>query len=137
MEGETERNKQARSWLSQADEPSCKDAVSRREFLKLTSAGVFAGALHAALPPANGGAEVKNGIPFRELGGTGEKVSLVGIGGYHLGKQADPNESIAIIRKALDEGINFLDNCWDTTRVKAKFVWGKPSRKVIATKPFS
>jgi len=41
---------------------------------------------------------IKNGIPYRTLGRTGEKVSVLGLGGYHLGKQSDPDESIRIIR---------------------------------------
>src|SRR5260370_7323730 len=40
-------------------------------------------------------------------------VSLVGVGGYHLGRQADEQETIRIVRTALDNGINFLDNSWD------------------------
>ena len=58
-------------------------------------------------------ADVRNGIPYRTLGNTNEKVSCVGLGGYHLGRQSDVQESIRIIRTGLDEGINFLDNCWD------------------------
>jgi len=52
-------------------------------------------------------------VPFRTLGHTGEKVSLVGLGGYHIGIQGDERESVRIIRTAIDSGINFLDNCWD------------------------
>jgi aryl-alcohol dehydrogenase-like predicted oxidoreductase len=52
-------------------------------------------------------------MPYRTLGRTGEKVSLVGLGGYHLGKQADEQESLRIIRTAIDNGINFMDNCWE------------------------
>jgi hypothetical protein len=47
------------------------------------------------------------------LGRTGAKVSAIGLGGYHLGNPKDAQESIRIIRTALDSGINFLDNCWD------------------------
>jgi hypothetical protein len=49
------------------------------------------------------------------LARTGEKVSLIGLGGYHVGSQSDPEESVRIIRTGIDEGINFLDNCWDST----------------------
>ncbi|GAC1647553.1 MAG: aldo/keto reductase [Acidobacteriaceae bacterium] len=52
-------------------------------------------------------------MPYRPLGKTGEQVSLVGLGGYHIGVQDQVSESIKIIRTALDSGINFLDNCWD------------------------
>ncbi len=50
---------------------------------------------------------------YRELGTTGERVSAIGMGGYHLGKQASAEESIALCRKGVDAGITFLDNCWD------------------------
>src|SRR5207244_12265449 len=54
-----------------------------------------------------------DGIPYRRLGRTGEMVSLIGLGGYHLGRQADEQEAIRIVRTGVDNGINFLDNCWD------------------------
>ena len=115
---------------------SGRDGVGRREFLKFASAGVITGTLQAALPAVNSSAELKNGIPYRELGRTGEKVSLVGIGGYHLGKQVDPNESISIIRKALDEGINFLDNCWDYNGGESEIRMGKALRDGYREKAF-
>jgi aryl-alcohol dehydrogenase-like predicted oxidoreductase len=55
----------------------------------------------------------RNGIPYRRLGRSGEMVSLIGIGGYHLGRQAVEQETIRIVRTAIDNGINFLDNSWD------------------------
>jgi predicted aldo/keto reductase-like oxidoreductase len=115
---------------------SGRDGVGRREFLKFASAGVITGTLQAAFPAVNSSAEYKNGIPYRELGRTGEKVSLVGIGGYHLGKQADPNESISIIRKALDEGVNFLDNCWDYNGGESEIRMGKALRDGYREKAF-
>ena len=115
---------------------SGRDGVGRREFLKFASAGVVTGTLRVAFPAVNSSAELKNGIPYRELGRTGEKVSLVGIGGYHLGKQVDPNESISIIRKALDEGINFLDNCWDYNGGESEIRMGKALRDGYREKAF-
>src|SRR5436309_693105 len=50
---------------------------------------------------------------YRALGRTGEEVSLIGLGGHHIGRQKEEKESIAIIRAAIDAGINFMDNCWD------------------------
>lgn len=50
---------------------------------------------------------------YRKLGRTGERVSAIGLGGYHLGLTADAAEAIRIVRSAIDRGINFLDNCWD------------------------
>ncbi len=52
-------------------------------------------------------------MQYRELGKTGEKVSVIGLGGYHIGKQQDPAESIRLIRSAVDRGITFFDNAWD------------------------
>jgi aryl-alcohol dehydrogenase-like predicted oxidoreductase len=55
-----------------------------------------------------------NGLPYRTLGHTGEKVSCIGMGGFHLGKPAiSESESIKLIHSGVDHGINFLDNSWD------------------------
>jgi uncharacterized protein len=83
--------------------------ISRRGFLGLAAGSILMA--HAGQPSPR--PESRNGIPYRMLGRSGEKVSLVGLGGYHLGKQTDPQDSIRIIRTGLDEGVNFLDNCWD------------------------
>ena len=51
---------------------------------------------------------------YRTLGSTGEKVSAIGVGGWHLGlKTVDEQLAIRIARSAIDRGINFLDNSWD------------------------
>src|SRR2546422_1050666 len=63
--------------------------------------------------PPRDSSDVRNGIPYRRLGRTGEMVSLIGVGGYSRGRQADEQETIRIVRTAVDNGINFLDNCWD------------------------
>jgi len=59
------------------------------------------------------GNEIRVQMPYRPLGRTGEMVSLVGLGGYHIGIQKEEQESIRLIRTAIDNGINFLDNSWD------------------------
>ncbi|HYV37003.1 MAG TPA: aldo/keto reductase [Gemmataceae bacterium] len=51
---------------------------------------------------------------YRTLGGTGEKVSAIGVGGWHLGlPKVDEQLSLRIVRTAVDCGINFMDNSWD------------------------
>lgn len=51
---------------------------------------------------------------YRSLGRTGESVSAIGVGGWHLGlPKVDEQTAIRIVRSALDRGINFLDNSWD------------------------
>ena len=73
-------------------------------------------------------ADVRNGIPYRRLGRTGEMVSLIGVGGYHLGRQADEQEAVRIVRTAVDNGINFLDNCWDYNGGASEIRMGKALR---------
>src|SRR3954471_19245971 len=67
-----------------------------------------------------------NGIPYRTLGRTGEKVSCIGVGGWHLGLST-VNETLAIeiVRGALDEGVNFLDNSWDYFEGESELRMGK------------
>lgn len=50
---------------------------------------------------------------YRTLGRTGEKVSAIGLGGFHIGMIDSEEESIRLIRSAIDAGITFMDNCWD------------------------
>src|SRR5689334_9995316 len=58
--------------------------------------------------------ESNSDMPMRTLGRTGVSVSLIGLGGWHLGfKYIDEDLSVRIIRTAIDNGINFMDNCWD------------------------
>jgi aryl-alcohol dehydrogenase-like predicted oxidoreductase len=52
-------------------------------------------------------------MPYRELGRTGEKVSIIGLGGFHLGLPANPADAVGIVREAIDRGVTFLDNSWD------------------------
>lgn len=53
-------------------------------------------------------------MTYRELGDTGERVSSIGVGGWHLGlKHVDDKLAVRIIRTAIDRGINFMDNSWD------------------------
>jgi uncharacterized protein len=88
--------------------------MDRRDFLKSASAAGMSAAI-----PANPQATSSTKRPespnmiYRELGTTAERVSAIGMGGYHLGKQADSNESIRLMHAGIDRGITFLDNCWD------------------------
>ena len=80
--------------------------------------------------------EMRNGIPYRRLGRTGEMVSAIGLGGYHLGRQADEQETIRIVRTAVDNGINFLDNCWDYNGGSSELRMGKALRDGYRDKAF-
>ena len=92
--------------------------MKRREFLKsATVVGVGAAIPANAQSRSTSNASVKRpespGMIYRELGTTGERVSAIGMGGYHLGKQKDADESIRLMHAGIDRGITFLDNCWD------------------------
>jgi predicted aldo/keto reductase-like oxidoreductase len=53
-------------------------------------------------------------MTYRTLGSTGEEVSAIGLGGWHLAlKHVDKELGMRIVRTAIDRGINFMDNCWD------------------------
>lgn len=77
--------------------------LQRREFISTLASLSVAAALQA---------ETRDGVIYRNLGGTGERVSAIGLGGYHIGVPSE-DEGIRIIRSALDRGITFLDNSWD------------------------
>src|SRR4051794_34945126 len=106
----------------------------RREFLGELTAGAALTALAANFSPTLRAANTD--MPYRTLGHTGEKVSMVGLGGYHIGNQKDEKESIAIIRSALDRGINFLDNCWDYNEGHSEIRMGKALRDGYRQKAF-
>ena len=72
---------------------------------------------------------------MRELGRTGVRVSIVGIGGYHLGLPGE-QESIRIVRRALDHGMNFLDNCWDYNGGRSEERMGNALRDGYRKKAF-
>ncbi len=99
-------------------------SVTRREFLKLGIAATFI----AGTGQHSWAVETKEGMPYRRLGRTGEGVSLIGLGGFHIGKQSDEKESIRIIRTAIDNGINFMDNCWDYNGGASELRMGKALR---------
>jgi predicted aldo/keto reductase-like oxidoreductase len=83
---------------------------NRREFLQAGAAGLAAAGLVGAAEPSRTN---PGGIPLRPLGKTGEQVTMIGLGGYHSTGHKDEAESLALIQRAVDEGITFLDNCWD------------------------
>jgi predicted aldo/keto reductase-like oxidoreductase len=96
------------------DHDKSQSGLTRRRFLETAVGTAMVNSLTSSTHPSPGNvADVRNGVPYRTLGNTGEKVSCIGLGGYHIGMQSDEQESIRIIRSALDQGINFLDNCWD------------------------
>jgi uncharacterized protein len=108
-------------------------AATRRQFLEFAAAGIAA----ATIGQEAWSGQLKHGIPHRALVRTGEKVSVVGIGGYHLGRPGvTEDDSLRIVRKALDEGINFLDNCWDYNGGESEIRMGRALRDGYREKAF-
>ncbi len=107
------------------------DNQRRRTFLKWGLGGAAAGLAWRRAAAAGGGTGDKlpeGKMPMRKLGRTGVDVSLVGLGGYHIGQAGDEQTAIRIIRAAIDGGINFMDNCWDYNGGKSHVWMGKALR---------
>ena len=94
----------------------------RRQFLEIATAWLGASWLTS-------GEERLGPIPRRRLGHTGEMVSMVGLGGYHLARPyVEEAESLRIVRTAIDNGLDFLDNCWDYNDGHSELRMGKALR---------
>jgi uncharacterized protein len=78
-------------------------------------------------------------IPHRRFGRHPVTVSILGMGGHHLGQVAEERTAVALVQRALDEGVTFFDNCWEYHRGKSE-IWlgkgleGRRSRAFLMTK---
>ena len=106
--------------------------MNRRQFLKAAGAVIFPITISNHRVSASVG-----DVPYRTLGRTGEKVSIVGLGGFHIGVSAiTAEESQRIIRTAIDNGINFMDNCWCYNSGQSELRMGKALRDGYRQKVF-
>ncbi|MEA5574376.1 aldo/keto reductase [Calothrix sp. UHCC 0171] len=120
--------------------------ISRRDLLKFasTSGLVVIGlanseALSRQVLAQNqpNSTQTKSGeMIYRTLGRTGEKVSVIGLGGHHIGRPKDEQEGIRLIRTAIDRGINFMDNSWDYHNGGSEIRMGKALRDGYRQKVF-
>jgi predicted aldo/keto reductase-like oxidoreductase len=126
--------------------------MQRRTFLEIMTASTCLPATAAALlqsgdsalaaadaSPADGDRPretTRGDMRYRQLGSTGEEVSLIGLGGHHIGRQKDETESVKIIRTAIDRGITFLDNSWDYHDGGSEIRMGKALRGGYREKAF-
>ena len=114
--------------------------MERRDFLKASAVGAGVATIAASAAPA---AEVaatreppetfdEGGMKYRILGQTGERVSLIGLGGFHLAKPEPDGptseDAIRIVRTAVDRGVTFCDNCWDYNGGESEVRLGKALR---------
>ena len=103
--------------------------MERRNFLEASIAVLMARSAFAD-------DERTGGMIYRKLGRTGERVSAIGLGGYHIGMAKDDQEAARLVRSAVDRGINFLDNCWDYMDGKCEVWMGKALRDGYRQKVF-
>ena len=110
--------------------------LGRREFLT-ASAGAIAAPLLAAGSNSLLAQSRDNGMIYRTLGRTGERVSVIGLGGWHIGQPSiSERESIQLIRQAIDRGITFMDNCWDYNEGASQVRMGKALKDGYRKKVF-
>jgi predicted aldo/keto reductase-like oxidoreductase len=108
--------------------------MTRRRFIRWTiGASLAAGSFDS---PVWATEKDSNGMLYRTLGSTGERVSAIGLGGFHIGNPLLESTSIEIIRAAIDRGINFMDNCWDYHDGKSEIRMGKALQNGYREKVF-
>jgi diketogulonate reductase-like aldo/keto reductase len=114
--------------------------MDRRNFLTTTTrvAGTLAAAqLFTSITPAYPSTPESNGMIYRPLGKTGERVSAIGLGGYHIGMSSIPEQdAVQLIDRAIDRGITFMDNCWDYNNGVSEIRMGKALQGGYRSKVF-
>ncbi len=128
--------------------------MKRREFFKAGAiCGVVAGILPAAIaqtptsttennsmnqiPLASSAGTRKGDMLYRTLGRTGETVSAIGMGGFHIAQHGlTEDDSIRLVRSAIDRGITFMDNSWDYNEGQSEVRMGKALKDGYRQKVF-
>jgi predicted aldo/keto reductase-like oxidoreductase len=100
------------------------ESSTRREFLQQAAGAATIAALAERVLASTAEAS-STGIPTRELGRTGERVSMVCLGGWHVGAVEDEAEAIRLVHAAIDEGVTFMDNAWEYHDGGSEVVMGK------------
>ena len=95
--------------------------MERRSFLETSAAALIAQSMFAD-------DERRGDMIYRTLGRTGERVSAIGMGGYHIGVARTEQDSTRLVRSAIDRGMTFMDNCWDYMDGKSEVWMGQALR---------
>src|SRR5438309_9025500 len=108
--------------------------MQRREFLK----GLAVLGMTSSVGSDFMAAQSSQGdMPYRTLGKTGEKISALGMGGFHIGQpKIEEAQSIRLIQSAIDRGINFMDNSWDYNEGQSEIRMGKALQNGYRQKVF-
>ncbi len=83
------------------------------------------GILTTSLWPSGSPIDLLEQMPTRVLGRTGRNISILGLGGHHIGQIQDDREAIRLIRTAIDMGITFMDNAWEYHQGRSEMLMGK------------
>lgn len=126
--------------------------MNRRKFLEKASATAGAVVLAGSVAQAGGKtpgfvSDEPNALPtpetfrqgamiYRMLGSTGERVSAIGLGGFHISKPPTDDEAVRLVRAAIDGGITFMDNCWDYADGLSEIRMGKALKNGYRQKTF-
>ena len=94
---------------------------TRRDFIKQTAFGLCAAGTAGHVLAASS----RTDIPTRPLGATGVNVSILGLGGYHIGTIRDEDRCTRLIRRAIDSGVTFMDNAWEYHNGRSEELMGK------------
>jgi aryl-alcohol dehydrogenase-like predicted oxidoreductase len=106
-----------------SDQPS---NPARRDFLKASAGLIGAGlALNTTSSLAQDLKRSTDAIPKKPFGKTGEMISAIGLGGYHVGSATSLEEAIRFVHEAVDSGITFFDNAWEYHQGKSEEWMGK------------
>lgn len=105
----------------QNHQPEETPEIERRRFIQAGLASTGAALTDSFLPrqlaasavPAQTTNMSSDPIPRRPLGKTGEQVSIIGLGGYHLGTLQSADMAVRLIQEAVDAGVTFFDNAWE------------------------
>jgi aryl-alcohol dehydrogenase-like predicted oxidoreductase len=116
----------------QPGEPSAR-GLQRRRFIQVGLAGTGALLAENILNPSAIGAlapleMTRTGpeeIPRKPLGKTGEHISILGLGGYHIGTLGSAEEATRLVQEAMDAGVNFFDNAWEYNEGRSEEFLGK------------
>jgi len=100
------------------------DETTRRDFIKQAAAGATLAALAEEVLAQTSSASA-TALPTRVLGRTGQRVSILALGGWHLGTFKEDADSIRLMQAAIDEGLTFFDNAWDYHDGRSEELMGK------------
>jgi aryl-alcohol dehydrogenase-like predicted oxidoreductase len=115
------------------------DEVNRRIFLKGAAASAVAASLPGSFASLSIAAERAGDMPTRLLGRTGLKVSLMALGGFHSGVMESEDYGIRLIHRAIELGVNLMDNadCYQGGRTEermGKALAGKRDKVILMSK---